>query len=202
MQLTKNLNVFPSVIYTYYLSTPFIQHQTISIHSISRLLCTCVFKSAADETGGELPLMGSHHPCLCVPSHLLTVRQCYTSEIYASATAVAHVVSINLKYTSEIISVVLCDQRFALFRKPNLVQNAVKMWPVLATFVLIAPHWVLGQSLSHFLGTCKSRFRLTVGQPRGEQKGAQHSKSPGNESNESPSDSTLSPVYMRLGSVL
>jgi len=60
------------LIYTYYLSTLFIEHQTVSVHLISKLVCTCAFKLTDDELGGELPLMGSHHPCLCAPSHLLT----------------------------------------------------------------------------------------------------------------------------------
>lgn len=94
--------------------------------------------------------MGSHHPCLHILSHLLTEHQYYTTESYAFVNAVAHMVLISLKYISDqIISVVLCSQRLEYFRKFNLVQNAVKMWPMLATFLLIAPHWVLGQILMH-----------------------------------------------------
>lgn len=76
------------------------------------------------------------------------------------------------------------------------------MCPMLAAFELITPHWVLRRSLRHFLGACKSRFRLTVGELREEQRGAQHPESPGNESNESSSEINLSLDYMRLGRVL
>lgn len=69
------------------------------LHSISKLSCTCVFKLATDEIGDHFLWWDTTVPVYVFP---------LTSESYIFATAVAHKVGINLKYTSDqIISVAL-----------------------------------------------------------------------------------------------
>lgn len=136
-----------------------------NLHSISKLSCTFLFKLAADEIGVPFLWWDTTIP-ICVLS--------LTSESHTFATAVAHMVWTHLKHTSDqIISVALWGNSLNCAGSVIWCRMLSRRGPCWLHFC-----WLLHTgsviAFEAFLGACKNTLILVVGEPREEQRGAQH----------------------------